>query len=148
MISPGQITHLCQLLFSSGDLCWLHGTDRERRHLLSIRNISRWEFEQLLPERSAIEATIGEQVEWWAQKAGRFIGTIAKGIAEPGWRYILLERDEGGRFRICRLRGGIESLQAASHQLVTVMETSDSPETLSPVQSNQTPREEPPCANN
>jgi hypothetical protein len=119
---------------------------------MSIKNISRWEFEQLLPERSAIEATIGEQVEWWAQKAGRFIGTIAKGIAEPGWRYILLVRDEGGRFRICRLRGGIESLPAATQQLLTVMETTDAEDEIktageTPAQPGAESKETTPCAN-
>lgn len=93
-----------------------------RKALVTIKRISRWEFNLFLPKHFFLESIVGEEVAWWADDARSIIGTIARGAAEPSWRYILLERNGDGDFRVCILKAGIKTRLAASVQLLHAME--------------------------
>jgi hypothetical protein len=45
------------------------------------------------------------QTEWFANKAGTTIGTLAVGKADEGWNYVVLRRDKTGDFRVHTLVG-------------------------------------------
>lgn len=92
-----------------------------RKAVVTIKSISRWEFNEFLPKHFFLEIVVGEQVAWWADEAGDIIGTIARGAMEPGWRYSVLERDADGDFRVCTLQSGIKSRLAASVHLLRAM---------------------------
>ena len=90
---------------------------------VAIKSISRWEFNQFLPEHIFLESVVGTQVAWWADKEESIIGATAQGATEPCWRYIILERNGAGGFRVCSLQSGIKSRLVASVQLLRAMES-------------------------
>jgi hypothetical protein len=90
---------------------------------VAIRNISRVEFNQFLPERMLLVCVYGEQFAWWADHAGSVIGTIAGGTGEGGWRCITLQRGADGGFRVRDVQSGFDSREAAGARLVCAMET-------------------------
>ena len=93
-----------------------------RKAVVAIKSISRWEFNQLLPEHIFLEGVVGTQVAWWADEDGGIIGATAQGATEPCWRYIILERNGVRGFRVCSLQSGIKSRLMASVQLLRAME--------------------------
>ena len=93
-----------------------------RKAVMTIKSISRCEFNLFLPKHFFLESIVGEEVAWWADEARGIIGTIARGVAEPSWRYIVLERDADGDFRVCILKAGIRTRLMASVQLLHAME--------------------------
>jgi hypothetical protein len=110
---------------------------------VAIKSISRWEFNQLLPEHIFLESVVGTQVAWWADEDGNIIGATARGATEPCWRYIILERNGVGGFRVCNLQSGIKSRLVASVQLLRAMGATRkrrqdklSPKSLEPLATN------------
>jgi hypothetical protein len=89
---------------------------------MAIKRISRWQFNQFVPKNFFLESVVGDQVAWWADEPESIIGTIARGVTESCWRYIVLEQDADGGFRVCNMQSGIRSRLAASAQLVRAME--------------------------
>lgn len=61
------------------------------------------------------------QIEWFANKAGTTIGTIALGKEDEGWNYAVLSRDRTGNFRVRKLGGDAFSLDDARAELLLEM---------------------------
>jgi hypothetical protein len=94
-----------------------------QKTVVAIKSISRWEFNQVLPDHIFLESLVGTPVAWWADEARSIIGATAQGAMEPSWRYIILERNGHEHFRVCNLQSGIKSRLMASMQLLRAMET-------------------------
>jgi hypothetical protein len=65
-----------------------------------VRDIGRAEFISYLSVRSDLEHFIGKQVEWFSNKAGNVIGTIALGGKNRGWNYVVFRRNHKGEFHV------------------------------------------------
>ncbi len=68
---------------------------------MAIKSIGRHEFNQLLPHHLVLESLMGEQVEWFANKAKNLIGTIALTKTGKSWNFVVLRRNKLGNFQIC-----------------------------------------------
>jgi hypothetical protein len=61
------------------------------------------------------------QVEWFANKTGTTIGTLAAGKRDEGWNYAVLNRDKAGNFQICKLGVDAFSLDDARSEFMCEM---------------------------
>ena len=68
---------------------------------MAINNIGRPEFIRRLSLHSDLEHFIGKEVEWFSNKTGNIIGTIALGDRSRGWNYVVLRRNRTGKFHVC-----------------------------------------------
>ena len=66
-----------------------------------VKDVSRAEFNRLLPLHSGLEHLIGKEVEWFSDKRGNILGTIALGGSSRGWNYVILKRNRIGKFHVC-----------------------------------------------
>ncbi len=87
-----------------------------------IKNISRAEMDQFLPRRFNIDGFIGAEVEWFSDRVGNIIGTIAEGTTKMNWGYAVLRRDDNGLYRFWDLETRIDSCDTARIQVVQTME--------------------------
>lgn len=97
-------------------------TPRVYEAIVMIKSISQEEMDQFLPRRFNIDRFIGAEVEWFSDKAGTIIGTIAEGTTKMAWGYAVLRRDDNGKYRFWDLETRIESCDAARIQIVRAME--------------------------
>lgn len=65
------------------------------------------------------------QVEWFANKTGTAIGTLAAGKADEGWNYAVLKRDEAGNFQVYKLGVDAFSLDDARSGFLLDMEAAE-----------------------
>ena len=68
---------------------------------MPIKTIARREFNQLLPHHLVLENLMGEQVEWFANRARNLIGTIALTAMGRSWNFAILKRNRQGNFQVC-----------------------------------------------
>ena len=68
-----------------------------------IKDIGRAEFINRLSLHSDLEHFVGKEVEWFTNKTGNIIGTIALGDKSRGWNYVILRRNRIGKFRVCNV---------------------------------------------
>jgi hypothetical protein len=92
-----------------------------------FESIRREEFDKFLPPHLVLERLMVDQVEWFTNKVGNIIGTIA-GKADDGWNYAVLKGDRRGNFRVCNLGGDSFSLEAARSRFLLDMEAAEKTE--------------------
>ena len=68
-----------------------------------IKAIGRAEFIYRLSLDSDLEHFIGKEVEWFSNKTGNILGTIALGDGSRGWNYVILKRNQLGKFHACNV---------------------------------------------
>ena len=68
---------------------------------MRINSISRAEFIRRLLLHNDLERFIGGEVEWFANRLGNILGTIALGDANRGWNYVIFKRNRTGKFHVC-----------------------------------------------
>lgn len=90
--------------------------------VVMIKSISQIEMDQFLPCRFHIDRFIGAEAEWFSDRVGNIIGTIAEGTTKKPWGYAILRRDDGGRYRFWDMETSIESCDAARAQITRTME--------------------------
>jgi hypothetical protein len=66
-----------------------------------IKAIGRAEFIRRLSLDSDLEHFIGKEVEWFSNRTGNILGTIALGDKAKGWNYVILKRNPLGKFHAC-----------------------------------------------
>ena len=71
---------------------------------MSFESIRKEKFDQFRPPDLGLESLMAWQTEWFANKAGTTIGTLAVGKANEGWNYAVLWRDKTGDFRVYKRR--------------------------------------------
>jgi hypothetical protein len=87
-----------------------------------IKSISRRDIDRFLPHRLNIDRFIGAEAEWFSDAEGNIIGAIAEGTPNMHWGYVVLRREENGKYRFWDLETRIGSCDAARIQIVRVME--------------------------
>ncbi len=88
---------------------------------MSIRTISRPEFDRLLPQNAAVENLMVDQVEWFSNRSGTLLGTIAQGESVAGWNYAILKRDKKGELHVRKVMGNFFNSKAARVDLLLSM---------------------------
>jgi len=53
------------------------------------------------------------EVEWFSNRSGTVVGTIAKGEGMAGWNYVVLKRDKQGEFHVRKVMGNFFDLEDA-----------------------------------
>jgi hypothetical protein len=88
---------------------------------MTIKTISRFEFEQLLAYHPALESLMVQQVEWFSSKSGKLLGVIAKDEGVAGWNYALFKRDKNGDFHVQKVMDNFFNLSATRVDLFLSM---------------------------
>ena len=89
---------------------------------MSIRPVSRIEFDSYQPARLPESEEVFEETEWFADDGGVVIGLIALDKVDKDWFIGVLGRDERGTFRAIDVESSIESIDTARVQLIAMME--------------------------
>ena len=98
-----------------------------------IAEISRGQFDAYGPARSHLTALIGEERLWFAAESGAVIGVVLFDKSDKDWAYVILGRDEHGRFRAIRNGHSFASEEASQKELLIEMgQLVDSGETVFP----------------
>ncbi len=92
---------------------------------MSVKSISRWQFNRFLPARNQLRTVIGKEVQWYADDPENSIGTIAFSKEERGWNYAILRRDWMGDFQVCDLKAKFGNVRAASVDCVLAMKKAE-----------------------
>jgi hypothetical protein len=94
---------------------------RLRNASVSFDSIRQEKFERFLPPHLGLESLMEWQVEWFANKTGTTIGTLAVAKGDGGWNYAVLKRDEAGNFQVCKLGVDAYSLDDARSEFMCEM---------------------------
>src|SRR6478752_2046374 len=89
---------------------------------MSIRPVSRIEFDEYQPARAPESQDIFEEKEWFADDGGIVIGLIAIDKADKDWFIGVLGRDERGTFRAIDVESSLQNIDDARIQLIAMME--------------------------
>jgi hypothetical protein len=90
---------------------------------VSFESIRKEKFDQFLPPHLGAESLMEWQVEWFANKTGTTIGTLAVGKLDEGWNFAVLKRDQTGHFQISKLGVDAFSLDDARSEFMREMAT-------------------------
>jgi len=88
---------------------------------VSFQSIRKDKFDRFRSPHLGLESLMPWQIEWFANKTGTIIGTLAVDKVDEGWNYIVLGRDERGDFRVLKLGGDAFSLDDARTELLFEM---------------------------
>src|ERR1700692_2086765 len=88
---------------------------------MSIKTIPRSEFERLQPIHFALESLMGEQVEWFSNRSGSLLGTVAAGKGVASWNYAILKQDRKGDFHVRKVMSNFFGLEDARVDLLLSM---------------------------
>ena len=86
-----------------------------------IKNIPRSEYDRLLAHNPALKNLMGQQVEWFSNRSGNLLGSIAEGERVAGCNYAILKRDKKGDFHIRKVMSNLFNLKAARVDLLFSM---------------------------
>lgn len=86
-----------------------------------IETIPRSQFNRLVPQNSALESLMGEEVECFFDRSGNLLGAVAKGVGVASWNYAVLKRDSKGDFHVCKLMNSFFGLKHTRVDLLVSM---------------------------
>src|ERR1039457_6325668 len=88
---------------------------------MNIKTISRSEFDRLLAHNPALKNLLVEPVEWFSNRSGSLLGTIAEGERVAGCNYVMLKGDQKVHFHIRKVMSNFFKLKAARVDLLLSM---------------------------
>ena len=94
---------------------------QRKMHEINNRAIPRSEFDRLLLHNTVLENLMVEQVEWFSNRSGSLLGTVAKGQRVAGWNYAILKRGKKGGFYVHKVMNNCSSSNAARVDLLISM---------------------------
>jgi len=95
---------------------------------VSFEGIRKEKFDRFRPPYLGLESLMAWQIEWFANRAGTTIGTLAVGEADEGWNYVVLGRDKTGDFRVYKRGGDLFSLDDARAEFLLDMAAAEKSE--------------------
>ena len=95
---------------------------------MSFESIRKEKFDQFRPPDLGLESLMAWQTEWFANKVGTTIGTLAVGKANEGWNYAVLGRDKTGDFRVYKRGRDAFSLDDARAEFLLEMAAAEKSE--------------------
>jgi hypothetical protein len=96
---------------------------------MPFESIRREKYDQFLPPHLGLESLMEWQVEWFANKTGTTIGTLAVGKMNQGWNYAVLGREKTGDFQVYKLGGDTFSLDDARTEFLLEMAAAEKRQT-------------------
>jgi hypothetical protein len=84
-------------------------------------SIRKEKFDRFRPPHLGLESLMLWQTEWFANKAGTTIGTLAAGNTHESWNYAVLGREKTGDFQVYKLGGDAFSLDDARIEFLLEM---------------------------
>jgi hypothetical protein len=94
---------------------------QKRRNEMGINTIPHSQSDRLLPRQFTLEKLVGEELEWFSNRSGTMVGTIAKQENVAGWNYVILKRDPEGVSHVRKVMNNFFSLKAARVDLLLSM---------------------------
>jgi hypothetical protein len=94
---------------------------QKQRNGMGIKTIAHTEFDRLLPQHFTLENLVGKEVEWFSNRSGNMVGTIAKQENVTGWNYAILKRDKEGVSHVRKVMNNFLSLKDARVDLLLSM---------------------------
>lgn len=94
---------------------------KKRSNEMIIKNIPRSEYDRLLAHNAALMHVMVNQVEWFSNKSGNLLGTVAEGERVAGCNYAILARDKTGHFHIRKVMSNFFNVKAARIDLLLSM---------------------------
>jgi hypothetical protein len=88
---------------------------------MNIKNISRPDFDQLLPQDANLKHLIAEQLEWFSNSAGTMLGTVGTDKHVSGWIYVILKQDKDGQFHVYKIMNNCFPLECLRDDLLISM---------------------------
>lgn len=89
--------------------------------VVPVKSIAQEKFNQVLEPQLAWHGVMQDEMEWFANKSGTIIGTIAGGKGKPTWQYVILKRNKFGRFQVCAVGENFYDLDAARTDFLLAM---------------------------
>jgi hypothetical protein len=86
-----------------------------------INNISRSEYDRLLAYNPVLKHVMVNQVEWFSNRSGNLLGTVAEGESVAGCNYAILTRDKTRNFHIRKVMSNFFNVKAARIDLLLSM---------------------------
>src|ERR1017187_1659287 len=105
---------------SAQEKAYTAGT-KEGCNEMNIKTISRSEFDRLQAHNPGLKNLMMEPVEWFSNRSGNLLGTIAEGERVAGCNYVILKRDKKGDFHIRKVMSNFFNLKAARVDLLLSM---------------------------
>ena len=93
---------------------------------MSVREISREEFDKYSPARGPDIGTLILEKAWYANADNTLIGVITFDVPDRDWGYAVLGRDERGRFRAIDNDVSRPSLEDAKTALIAAITAAES----------------------
>ncbi len=69
----------------------------------SIKRIDKSEFDKFHPARRPTTIIVSEEIEWYVDESKTLLGVVVWDRSDGDWAYIILGRDEDGKFRAIKL---------------------------------------------
>lgn len=91
-----------------------------RRHLsqLGLRSLTRDEFESFNPVRGPMAPLVGSEQEWYADARKNVLGILVLDRIDSDWSWVVLGRDQRGKFRAIDADVSVEDRDAARDALL------------------------------
>lgn len=83
-----------------------------------VQKLNEKEFDAFKPLRGSLAALVGDEKEWYADRRGNVIGVIILDRIDKDWSYVVLGRDQHGKFRTINAEVSFESQQEARDRLL------------------------------
>lgn len=83
-----------------------------------ISKLDEGEFDAFRPTRGPLTALFGEEKEWYAARRGNAIGVLILDKIDRDWAYVILGRDQRGKFRAIDSQVSFETQQEARGHLL------------------------------
>jgi hypothetical protein len=94
---------------------------------MTIRALSREEFDKFGSAQLTLRGLTRKAVEWFADDVGNLLGAVADHRPALDWSFVALGRDQSGKFRVIALDFGYQDQDVARGVLFATMETASAP---------------------
>jgi hypothetical protein len=84
-----------------------------------IHKLNEKEFDAFKPLRGSLAALVGDEKEWYADRRGNVIGVLILDRIDKDWSYVVLGRDQHGKFRTIDAQVSFETQEDARDRLIT-----------------------------
>ena len=88
---------------------------------MAIRPITKEEFDKFKPARGPMVATLVRERVWYVDDAGNIIGTVFVDLPDDEWNFVILGRDEHGRFRAIEVKSDFGTRDNAVSKILEAM---------------------------
>jgi hypothetical protein len=89
---------------------------------MAVKSLSKYEFDRRQPARDPMAAQFAEERDWYTDDEGNLLGVLLWDRVDRDWAFVILGRDERGRFRAIETDVSIPDEATARSLLTTAMD--------------------------